>query len=419
MRLAGMNPYDSEPFSMALINQSSKISKLRYDLRGPLLQEAQKMERQGVEVLKLNLGNPAPFGFSAPKEILDHVASMLQHSQGYGDSKGLLAVREALTRHYQGRGVHNITPDEIFIGNGVSELIVQSLQALLEQDDEVLVPTPDYPLWSTAVSLSNGRAVHYRCDEQADWYPDLGDIRRKISARTRAIVIINPNNPTGAVYSQELLLEIIQLAREHHLTIFSDEIYDQILYDGVLHHTMATLADDVLILTFNGLSKAYFLAGFRQGWMVLSGPIKLAQSYIAGLELLASMRLGPNVPMQHAIQAALSIPQVVAPMIRPGGRLYEQSRLAWRLLNQIPGVSCVKPKGAIYLFPKLDKQHFNLHDDQLLALDLLRREKVLLIHGRGFNWSEPDHLRVVSLPPVEVLEKAINKLGNFLAYYRQ
>ncbi|WP_253306266.1 pyridoxal phosphate-dependent aminotransferase [unidentified bacterial endosymbiont] len=404
---------------MNLIKHAQRLEGIHYDLRGPLLKTAQQLEQQGHHVLKLNLGNPAPFGLTAPQEIISQVLQHLPTNQGYCDSKGLYTARAAIVAYYQAQGLADLTADRVFIGNGVSELIVQALQALLNPGDEILVPMPDYPLWTAAVSLCGGHVVHYLCDEGADWFPDLTDLQRKITPRTRGIVLINPNNPTGAVYSRSLLLEIARLAREHQLILFSDEIYDQILYEGTQHHKIAALAPDVLTITFNGLSKAYFLAGFRQGWIVITGPIHLAQSYLQGLELLASMRLCANVPMQYAIPIALNTPHYIREMTQPGGQLYEQSHHAWQLLNQIPGVSCVKASGAIYLFPRLDRQRFQLSDDQQLALDLLRQEKVLLIHGRGFNWPYPDHLRIVTLPSITQLESAIGQLARFLSTYRQ
>lgn len=401
------------------VEKSSKLDNVCYDIRGPVLKEARRLEEEGNKVLKLNIGNPAPFGFEAPDEILVDVIRNLPTAQGYCDSKGLYSARKAIMQHYQARGVRDVTVDDIYIGNGVSELIVQSMQALLNSGDEMLVPAPDYPLWTAAVSLSGGKAVHYLCDEAAEWFPDIEDIRSKITSRTRGIVIINPNNPTGAVYSKAILQEIIELARQYNLIIFADEIYDKILYDDAEHHAIATLAPDLFIVTFNGLSKTYRVAGFRQGWMVLSGPHKHAKSYIEGLEMLASMRLCANVPAQHAIQTALGGYQSINEFINPGGRLYQQRELAWRLLNQIPGVSCVKPRGALYMFPRLDSKRFAIHDDQKLVLDFLLQEKVLLVQGTAFNWPWPDHLRVVTLPPCDVLEMALNKLQRFLSGYRQ
>ncbi|MGL4350090.1 MAG: pyridoxal phosphate-dependent aminotransferase, partial [Plesiomonas shigelloides] len=378
-----------------------------------------RLEEEGNKILKLNIGNPAPFGFEAPDEILVDVIRNLPTAQGYSDSKGLYSARKAIMQHYQKRNMMDATVEDIYIGNGVSELIVMAMQALLNNGDEILVPAPDYPLWTAAVSLSGGSAVHYMCDEEAGWFPDLDDIKRKITPRTKGIVIINPNNPTGAVYSKELLLEVVEIARQHNLVIFADEIYDKILYDHAVHHSIAALAPDLLTVTFNGLSKTYRVAGFRQGWMVLHGPKKHAKSYIEGLEMLASMRLCANVPMQHAIQTAIGGYQSINEFIHPGGRLYEQRNRAWELINEIPGISCVKPMGALYMFPKLDQKKFNIRNDQKMVLDLLLQEKVLLVQGTGFNWPHPDHFRIVTLPRVDELEMAIGKLGRFFSTYHQ
>ncbi|HEJ9535147.1 TPA: pyridoxal phosphate-dependent aminotransferase [Proteus mirabilis] len=404
---------------MNQIKKSSKLDHVCYDIRGPVLQEAKRLEEEGNKVLKLNIGNPAPFGFEAPDEILVDVIRNLPSSQGYSDSKGLFSARKAIMQHYQARDMRDVTVEDIYIGNGVSELIVQAMQALLNDGDEMLVPAPDYPLWTAAVSLSGGNAVHYMCDEQQGWFPDLDDIRRKISPRTRGIVIINPNNPTGAVYSKEILLEIIEIARQHNLIIFADEIYDKILYDDAQHHSIAAMAPDLLTVTFNGLSKTYRVAGFRQGWMVLNGPKKQAKGYIEGLNMLASMRLCANVPMQHAIQTALGGYQSISEFILPGGRLYEQRNRAWELINQIPGVSCVKPMGALYMFPKIDLNRYSIKDDQKMILDLLLQEKVLLVQGTAFNWPHPDHFRIVTLPRENDLEMAIQKFGRFIVGYHQ
>ncbi|MBD2814324.1 pyridoxal phosphate-dependent aminotransferase [Xenorhabdus sp. Flor] len=404
---------------MFSINKSSKLDNVCYDIRGNTLKEAKRLEEEGNKVLKLNIGNPAPFGFEAPDEILVDVIRNLPTAQGYSDSKGLYSARKAVMQHYQARNMLDVTVEDIFIGNGVSELIVQSMQALLNTGDEMLVPAPDYPLWTAAVSLSSGKSVHYLCDEQQGWFPDLDDIRRKITPRTRGIVIINPNNPTGAVYSKEILLEIVEIARQHNLIIFADEIYDKILYDDAQHHSIAALAPDLFTVTFNGLSKTYRIAGFRQGWMVLNGPKKQAKGYIEGLEMLASMRLCANVPMQHAIQTALGGYQSISEFIFPGGRLYEQRNHAWELINQIPGVSCVKPMGALYMFPKIDTKRFNIYDDQKMVLDLLLQEKVLLVQGTAFNWPEPDHFRIVTLPHIADLQMAIEKFARFIGKYHQ
>lgn len=404
---------------MNQIKKSNKLDHVCYDIRGPVLQEAKRLEEEGNKVLKLNIGNPAPFGFEAPDEILVDVIRNLPSSQGYSDSKGLFSARKAIMQHYQARDMRDVTVEDIYIGNGVSELIVQAMQALLNNGDEMLVPAPDYPLWTAAVSLSGGSAVHYLCDEQQGWFPDLDDIRSKITKNTRGIVIINPNNPTGAVYSKDILMEIVEIARQHNLIIFADEIYDKILYDDAQHHSIAAMAPDLLTVTFNGLSKTYRVAGFRQGWMVLNGPKKHAKSYIEGLDMLASMRLCANVPMQHAIQTALGGYQSISEFILPGGRLYEQRNRAWELINQIPGVSCVKPMGALYMFPKIDLNRYSIKDDQKMILDLLLQEKVLLVQGTAFNWPQPDHFRIVTLPREDDLDMAIQKFGRFIAGYHQ
>ena len=401
------------------ILKSTKLDNVCYDIRGPVLREAKRLEEEGHRVIKLNTGNPAAFGFDAPDEITQDVIRNLPISQGYCDSKGLFSARKAIQQYCQQKDFPPVTVEDIIIGNGVSELVVMTMQALLNNGDEMLIPAPDYPLWTAAVNLSGGRAVHYRKDEQSDWYPDIEDIRSKITSKTRGIVVINPNNPTGAVYPDEILKEIIQLARERDLIIFADEIYDKILYDGVEHTAMASLAPDVLCVSFNGLSKSYRVAGFRAGWLVVSGPKDHAKSYLEGLEMLASMRLCANVPSQHAIQTALGGYQSINELIVPGGRFYEQRNIAWEMLDQIPGVSCVKPKGALYLFPKLDPKHFGIIDDQKLVLDFLLQEKVLLVQGTAFNWPDPDHLRIISLPRVDELEDVMTRLERFLSRYRQ
>jgi len=401
------------------IKQSEKLKDVCYDIRGPVLKEAKRLEEEGHQILKLNIGNPAPFGFAAPDDILKDVIHQLPQSQGYSDAKGIYPARVAVMQYFQRLGVQGIDSEDIFIGNGVSELIVMAMQALLNNDDEILLPAPDYPLWTASVALSGGKPVHYLCDEQSDWYPDIDDMRRKITDKTRGIVLINPNNPTGAVYSKELLESVIKLAREHNLIIFSDEIYDKILYDGVTHTATASLADDLLFVTFGGLSKNYRIAGFRAGWMVLSGAKYNAVHYIEGLEMLASMRLCANVPCQHAIQTALGGYQSINELIVPGGRLYEQRNLAYEMLNAIPGISCKKPMGAMYLFPKMDHKKFAIKDDERMVLDLLRQEKILLVQGTAFNYPTPDHFRVVFLPHLEELKTAMNNLGNFFAHYCQ
>lgn len=401
------------------VSQSSKLANVCYEIRGQVMHEAKRLEAEGHHVLKLNIGNPAPFGFDAPEEILQDVILNLPHSHGYGDSKGLLTARRAVVQYYQGKNVHGVDIEDVYLGNGVSELIVMALQALLENNDEVLIPAPDYPLWTAAVSLCGGRAVHYRCDEESGWFPDPADIASKLTDRTKALVIINPNNPTGAVYPPELLEQLIELARRHHLLLMSDEIYDKILYDGVTHTATAALAPDLLCLTFNGLSKAYRVAGFRTGWMVVSGPKQHAESYIEGLDILANMRLCPNVPTQHAVQTALGGYQSIDDLVLPGGRLREQRDRAWELLTEIPGVSCVKPSGALYMFPRLDPSVHKIYDDEKLVLDLLLRERLLIVQGTAFNWPEPDHFRLVTLPRVPDLEDAVTRIGRFLTTYRQ
>ncbi|MGY5449908.1 pyridoxal phosphate-dependent aminotransferase [Agarivorans sp. MS3-6] len=404
---------------MHQIVKSHKLDNVCYDIRGPVLKQAKRLEEEGHRVLKLNIGNTAEFNFEAPEEILVDVIHNLPTAQGYCDSKGLFSARKAVMHHYQLQGLRTTTLEDIYLGNGVSELIVMAMQALLNNGDEMLVPSPDYPLWTAAVTLSGGNPVHYQCDEEADWFPDIEDIRSKITPRTKGLVVINPNNPTGAVYSKEILLELVELAREHNLILFADEIYSKVIYDQALHIPMSTLSDDVLTLTFNGLSKAYRVCGFRSGWLLVSGPKHRAKDYIDGLDMLASMRLCANVPVQHAIQTALGGYQSINELIVPGGRLYEQRNLAWQLLNDIPGVSCVKPQGAMYLFPKLDVKKFNIKDDQQFALDLLQQEKILVVQGTGFNWSKPDHFRIVFLPREEELREAIGKIANFLEGYRQ
>lgn len=401
------------------IVKSRKLDDVCYDIRGPVLKEAHRLEEEGHHVIKLNIGNPAPFGFAAPEEILVDVIHNLPESQGYSDSKGIYSARKAVMQYCQQTNVANVEIDDIYIGNGVSELVVLALQGLLDNNDEVLIPSPDFPLWSAAVNLCGGKPVHYRCDEGADWFPDLDDIRAKISSRTKAIVVINPNNPTGAVYSKELLTELIEIARTRDLVIFADEIYDKILYEDAIHVPVASLADDLLMITFNGLSKTYRVAGFRTGWMVVSGAKHRAGDYIEGLDILASMRLCSNVPTQHAIQTALGGRQSIQDYILPGGRLFEQRQWAWDRLNAIDGITCTKPKGALYLFPKLDVRKFNISDDEQFAFDLLQQEKVLIVQGRGFNWPEPDHFRMVFLPRIEELDDALSRLDTFLHKYRQ
>ncbi|GAP76316.1 pyridoxal phosphate-dependent aminotransferase [Pseudoalteromonas sp. Cnat2-41] len=404
---------------MSEILKSQKLQGVCYDIRGPVLQAAKAMEDEGQKVLKLNIGNPAAFGFDMPEDMLRDIIRNLSSAQGYCDSKGLYSARVAVYQHYQQRGLHNLSVDNIFIGNGVSELIQMVTQALVNNDDEILIPAPDYPLWSACVTLSGGKAVHYRCDEQADWFPDIDDIRSKITNKTKALVLINPNNPTGAVYSNALLHELIALAREHNLLLLSDEIYEKILFDNTPHSSIAALCDDVPVITFNGLAKTYRAAGLRMGWMVLSGPTKRMADLIKGLEMLASMRLCANVPAQNAIQQALGGVQSIDALIEPGGRLYEQRTIAWQGLNDIDGISCVKPKGALYGFAKVDTKRFNITNDETMVLDLLTQEKILLVHGRGFNWPEPDHFRIVFLPHKDELRPAMERIGRFFSRYRQ
>lgn len=401
------------------ILKSGKLDSVCYDIRGAVHKEARLLEEQGQRILKLNIGNPAPFGFTAPDAIVQNIISNFPTSHGYCESKGLLTARTAIADYHKKQGVKDASPDNVYMGNGVSELIVMSMQGLLNTGDEVLIPSPDYPLWTAAVNLTGGKSVHYRCDEQSEWFPDLEDIKKKISSRTRAIVIINPNNPTGAVYSKELLEKIVELCRQHNLILFADEIYDKILYDKAEHVAVASLSDDILTVTFNGLSKVYLAAGFRVGWMMLSGNVKKAQGYIEGLDILASMRLCANVPCQHAVATALNNPHDIARHLLGDGRLNAQRKLCCDLLNNIPGVSVVTPKGALYAFAKLDAKKFNLKDDEKLVLDLLKEKKILLVHGRAFNWTEPDHLRIVFLPQKEDLTLALSQFGDFLETYKQ
>ncbi len=407
--LVGMRP----------VTQSRKLQDVCYEIRGPVMAEARRLEDEGHRIIKLNIGNPAPFGFEAPEDILVDVIQELPTAQGYSDSKGILSARRAIKQHYEVRDFPPVNVEDIYLGNGVSELIVMAMQGLLNNGDEVLLPAPDYPLWTAATSLAGGRPVHYVCDEQAGWAPDLADLASKITDRTKAIVVINPNNPTGAVYPREVLAAIAELARRHELILMADEIYDKILYEDAVHNSVAALAPDLLCLTFNGLSKAYRVAGFRSGWLVLSGPKEHARNYIEGLDVLANMRLCANVPAQHAIQVALGGYQSINELILPGGRLLEQRNVAWELLNQIPGVSCTKPEGALYLFPRLDPKVHAIHDDERFALDLLRDQKLLVVQGTGFNWPTPDHLRLVFLPRVGELEDAVGRLEKFLSTYSQ
>lgn len=399
--------------------QSSKLRNVLYDIRGPVLEHAQRMEAEGHRILKLNIGNPAPFGFEAPDEILVDMIRNLPNAQGYSDSRGILSARTAVSQYYQTRGIRTISVDDIYLGNGVSELITLSMTALLENGDEILIPAPDYPLWTASVSLAGGRPVHYLTVEEEGWMPDLEDMASKITDRTKGIVLINPNNPTGAVYPKHVIEDILELARQHGLIVFSDEIYEKILYDDAVHYNTAGLADDVLTLTFSGLSKAYRVCGFRAGWMAISGPKHHAQDFIEGINLLTNMRLCANVPGQNAIQTALGGYQSINDLILPGGRLLEQRNLAYKLLNDIPGVSVQQAQGAMYLFPKLDPEVYPIKNDEKFALDLLKQQKLLVTHGTGFNWVAPDHFRLVTLPNVRDLENAIYRIADFLEYLRE
>ncbi len=404
---------------MRRIVQSKKLQHVRYDVRGPILVEAQRLEAEGHKILKLNIGNTAPFGFEAPEAIVADISHHLPHSQGYSDSRGIYSARTAVAQYYQAKGLTQTTVDDVFIGNGVSELIMLVLQTFIDDGNEILVPAPDYPLWTGAVTLCGGTPVHYRCDESNGWNPDRAEIEAKITDKTHALVIINPNNPTGAVYSEETVKGLVDIARRHDLVVMADEIYEKIIFDDAVHHHAATFAgEDVLCLTFSGLSKAYRVCGYRAGWVMISGPRHLAGDFLEGLTLLANMRMCSNVPAQHAIQTALGGYQSVNELIVPGGRFYEQSKLAWRLLNEIPGVSCVEPEGALYCFPKLDPSVYPIDDDQAFVIDLLRSKKLLVTHGRGFNWPEPDHFRLVTLPDEAVLTEAIGRIGEYLATLR-
>jgi alanine-synthesizing transaminase len=405
---------------MSYFGKSNKLNNVRYAIRGPIFDEAKKLEKYGYELIKLNIGNPAPFGLYAPPEIIRDVIHNLRVAQGYSESQGIFAARKAIMQYYQQKNVLDVDVDDIYTGNGVSELISIAMQALLNDGDEILVPAPDYPLWTASISLSGGTPVHYLCDEQADWCPDLADIRRKITPRTKGIVIINPNNPTGALYPGDMVREIVKIAEEHKLIVFSDEIYDKIIYDkDAVHVSPASLSEDVFFVTFNGLSKSHRIAGFRAGWMVVSGNKAIAEDYIEGLKTLSSMRLCSNVPAQYTIQTALGGYQSLTELLIPGGRLYKQREACYELLTSIPGISCVKPKGAFYMFPKIDVKRFNITSDYKFVLDFLREKKVMLVEGTGFNWPEPDHFRVVYLAPVDVLTTALNRLADFLVAYNQ
>lgn len=401
------------------IGKSAKLDNVCYDIRGPIHAKARAMEEEGHRILKLNIGNPAPFGFEAPDDIVKDVIYNLPSAQGYSEATGIYAAKVAVMQYYQQKHIRNMTTQDIFIGNGVSEMIMMAMQALLNQGDEVLLPAPDYPLWTAAVSLSSGTPVHYICDEQAGWFPDIDDIKHKITSKTKAIVLINPNNPTGAVYSKELLLDIVAIAREHNLVIYSDEIYDKILYDEVQHTCIASLADDVFMVTMSGLSKNYRVAGFRAGWLLVSGNKRVAQDYIDALNMLSSMRMCANVPCQHAIQTALGGYQSINDLVHDRGRLKLQRDAATTALNAIDGISCVQPKGALYCFAKVDAQKFNIHNDEQMIFDLLQSEKILLVHGRAFNLTQGCYFRLVFLPHADVLTPAIARIGQFFNHYQQ
>ena len=404
---------------MKTYTKSHKLDDVCYDVRGPVLDEANRMQAEGARILKLNIGNPAPFGLMAPTEIIKDMMMNLPEAEGYSDSKGLFSARKAIMQYHQLKGLPNLDIDHIYTGNGASEMITMSMQGLLDSGDEILVPAPDYPLWTASVTLAGGTAVHYICDEQAGWYPDIADIRKKITDRTKGIVIINPNNPTGAVYSKDLLEEIVRIAREHEMIIFSDEIYDRLIMDGIKHISIGSLAPDLLTVTLNGLSKSHRIAGFRVGWMVLSGKKDHVSDYIEGLNMLASMRLCSNVPAQTIVQTALGGYQSSEELLLPGGRIYEQRECIDGLIREIPGLSAVRPQAAFYVFPKLDIEKFHIHDDEQFCLDLLHEKKVLLVPGKGFNWQQPDHFRIVYLPRVEVLKEAMHAMAEFLDGYRQ
>ena len=405
--------------TMREFKKSTKLDNVLYDVRGPVVDEANRMEESGVHVLKLNIGNPAPFGFRTPDEVVYDMQQQLTECEGYSPAQGLFSARKAIMQYAQIKHIPNVAIRDIYTGNGVSELINMSMSALLDNGDEVLVPSPDYPLWTACVTLAGGKAVHYICDEQAEWYPDMDDIRKKITPNTKAIVIINPNNPTGALYPREVLQEIVDIAREHQMIIFSDEIYDRLVMDDEEHVSIASLAPDLFCVTFSGLSKSHMIAGYRIGWMILSGNKSIADDYIQGLNMLSNMRLCSNVPAQSIVQTALGGHQSVNDYIIPGGRIYEQREFIYNALNDIPGITAVKPKAAFYIFPKIDTKKFNIVNDERFALDLLKEKKILIIHGGGFNWGEPDHFRVVYLPRIEVLKDATDKLADFLSYYHQ
>ncbi len=404
---------------MRVFEKSTKLDNVCYDVRGPVVEEAARMEENGISILKLNIGNPAPFGFQAPEDLILKMAENLRYTEGYSDSKGLLSARQAIAGYCKKKNIPNVGVNDIYTGNGVSELIVMVMQGLLNDGDEILMPAPDYPLWTAAANLAGGKPVHYVCDEQSNWYPDMDDIRRKITDKTKGIVVINPNNPTGSLYPKEVLEQIVEIAREHELIIFADEIYDRLVMDGKEHVSIASLAPDLFCITMNGLSKSHKIAGFRMGWMCLSGDKSKVKGYIEGLNMLSSMRLCSNVPAQAIVEIALQNVDEPDEMILPGGRIYEQREFIYRALNDIPGISATKPDAAFYIFPKIDTARFQIHNDEQFCLDFLKQQQVLLVHGGGFNLETPDHFRVVYLPEMEVLKNSMNKLELFLSTYRQ
>ncbi len=404
---------------MRTFQKSTKLFNVTYDVRGPVLDEAMRMEKAGVRIFKLNIGNPAPFGFEAPSEVVETISENLLASEGYSDSRGILEAREAIAAYHRSKGLGRISADDIYTGNGVSELIQICMQGLLDNEDEILIPAPDYPLWTACATLAGGKVRHYLCDDKSDWNPDIEDIKKKVTDKTKAIVIINPNNPTGAVYSKEILEEIAEVAREHNLIIFSDEIYDRLCMDGREHHSIAALAPDLFCITLNGLSKSHLIAGYRIGWMCLSGPKKHVRGYIEGLNMLSSMRLCSNVIAQHAVPVALKCMDETRRLVEPGGRIYEQREAVCRALDKIDGISYVKPQAAFYIFPKLDSKRYGIVSDEKFVFDFLKEEHVLLVRGGGFHWPQPDHFRIVYLPEIPVLEEAIDKLREFLEFYRQ
>jgi len=404
---------------MRNFEKSSKLDNVCYDIRGPVMDEANRMIAQGTEILKLNIGNPAVFGFKAPQALIDTMAENLEHTEGYSDSKGIISARRAIVEYCRQKGMHNVTESDVYTGNGVSELITMSMQGLLNNGDEMLVPAPDYPLWTASVTLAGGRAVHYTCDEKSGWYPDINDMRRKITHKTKGIVVINPNNPTGALYPVEILQQIVDLAREFDLILFADEIYDRLVLDGKEHTALASLAPDLMVVSFNGLSKSHLIAGYRCGWMCLCGDKSSCKGYIEGLNLLSSMRLCSNVPAQSVIELSLNHTKETEEMLLSGGRVREQRDFVCKALNDIPGVSAVKPEAAFYIFPKIDAKRFNVTDDERLVLDILRQKHILLTHGGGFHWEQPDHFRIVYLPSIENLQRATAQLEDFFSTYRQ